>query len=227
MATKTERVREDDQAKRRSSAAHADVGTAFFLHSRQAPEAAPRRLLLFGAHRGGIDERWFSSTTHADNGPGTLDDEGLSYIYTDPDGPDASAPGRVLLLEAIEEIGDEILGADVMRTHGGWTMYSKFFDNLEPLPHHLHHTDEKAALVGRRGKPEAYYYPKQLNNKRGYFPYTFFGLNPGVTKEQVRRTLENWNKGDNKILELQPPRSLSRGPAGTSRWAFSTLPVRS
>ncbi len=165
----------------------------------------------FGAHRGGIDERWFSSTTHADNGPETLADEGLSYIYTDPDGPDAAAPGRVLLLEAIEEIGDEILGADVMKAHGGWTMYSKFFDNLEPLPHHLHHTDEKAALVGRRGKPEAYYFPKQLNNKRGYFPYTFFGLNPGVTKEQVRATLENWNKGDNKILELSSAQKLEPG----------------
>ena len=34
-----------------------------------------------GAQRGGIDERWFSSTVRADNGPGTPDDEGLSYLY--------------------------------------------------------------------------------------------------------------------------------------------------
>src|SRR5579872_6288525 len=40
----------------------------------------PRDLYALGAHRGGIDERWFSSTTRADNGPGTLEDEGLSYI---------------------------------------------------------------------------------------------------------------------------------------------------
>jgi len=38
------------------------------------------RISTLGAHRGGIDERWFSSTTKADNGPGTPDDEGLSYI---------------------------------------------------------------------------------------------------------------------------------------------------
>ena len=164
----------------------------------------PDDYYAFGAHRGGIDERWFASTTKADNGPETLEDEGLSYIVT---------PGghRVLLREAIEAIGDEILGQEVMRVHGGWTMYSKFFDNLEPLPHHLHHTDEKAALVGMRGKPEAYYFPKQLNNKRGYFPYTFFGLNPGVTRQQVRGTLERWHKGDNGILELSRAYKLVPG----------------
>ena len=36
--------------------------------------------------RGGIDERWFSSTTWAENGPGTPEDEGLSYIVVDEDG---------------------------------------------------------------------------------------------------------------------------------------------
>ena len=30
-----------------------------------------------GAHRGGIDERWFSSTTKADNGPLTAQDEAV------------------------------------------------------------------------------------------------------------------------------------------------------
>src|SRR4030095_7317604 len=40
----------------------------------------PRDLYALGAHRGGIDERWFSSTTNAANGPGTPADEGLSYV---------------------------------------------------------------------------------------------------------------------------------------------------
>lgn len=167
----------------------------------------PDDYYAFGAHRGGIDERWFSSTTKADNGPETLEDEGLSYIYF----KDGQKEEKVLLKDAMEEVGDEILGQDVMSKHGGWTMYSKFFDNLEPLPHHLHHDDEKAALVGMRGKPEAYYFPKQLNNKRGYFPYTFFGINPGVTKAQVRKTLEDWHKGDNGILELSRAYKLVPG----------------
>src|SRR6266567_6805829 len=40
-------------------------------------------LYAFGAHRGGINERWFSSTTKASNGPATLEDEGLSYVRVD------------------------------------------------------------------------------------------------------------------------------------------------
>src|ERR1700675_2487179 len=74
----------------------------------------PRDLYALGAHRGGIDERWFSSTTNAANGPGTPEDEGLSYI--DIGGK------RVLLREAIETIGDEFLGAAVMREQGGWNV---------------------------------------------------------------------------------------------------------
>src|SRR3974377_547011 len=69
----------------------------------------PRDLYALGAHRGGIDERWFSSSTHPANGPLTPEDEGLSYI--------AANGSRVLLKGAIEEIGDEFLGADVMREH--------------------------------------------------------------------------------------------------------------
>src|SRR5688572_16734360 len=67
----------------------------------------PRDLYALGAHRGGIDERWFSSTTNADNGPGTPQDEGLSYI--------AVNGKRVLLREAIDTLGDAFLGAPVMR----------------------------------------------------------------------------------------------------------------
>src|ERR1700761_8472655 len=40
----------------------------------------PRDLYILGGHRGGIGERWFSSTTKAANGPLTAEDEGLSYI---------------------------------------------------------------------------------------------------------------------------------------------------
>src|SRR5690242_15296956 len=105
----------------------------------------PRDLYALGAHRGGIDERWFASTTRADNGSGTPDDEGLSYI--------AANGSRVLLREAIESLGDEFLGADVMRRDGGWNVLCKFFDNLGPIPHHMHQNDEHARRVGRKGKP--------------------------------------------------------------------------
>src|SRR5689334_11730546 len=72
----------------------------------------PRDLYILGAHRGGIDERWFSSTTKAANGPYTAEDEGLSYIEFQGK--------KVLLKEAIEREGDRFLGAETMRRHGGW-----------------------------------------------------------------------------------------------------------
>lgn len=167
----------------------------------------PDDYYAFGAHRGGIDERWFASTTKADNGPETLEDEGLSYIYI----KDGSNEEKILLKDAIELMGSEILGKAIMEKHGGWMMFSKFFDNMEPLPHHLHQNDEKAAKVGRLGKPEGYYFPKQLNNHGGWFPYTFFGLNPGTTKKDVRRCLENWEKGENGILYLSHAYKLKVG----------------
>jgi hypothetical protein len=34
----------------------------------------------------------------------------------------------------------------------------------------------------------------------GSFPYSFLGLNPGTTKDEVRQCLERWNEGDNGIL---------------------------
>ena len=162
----------------------------------------PRDLYALGAHRGGIDERWFSSTTKADNGPGTPADEGLSYI--------AANGTKVLLKEAIEEIGDEFLGADVMREQGGWNILCKFFDNQGPIPHHMHQGEEHAKRVGAKGKPEAYYFPPQYNMKENNFPYTFMGLEPGTTKDDVRQCLKRWNEGDNGILyhakayKLQP-----------------------
>jgi len=152
----------------------------------------PRDLYCLGAHRGGIDERWFASTTKAANGPLTAPDEGLSYIAIDGK--------RALMKEAVEEIGDELLGAEVMRRHGGWNLLCKFFDNLGPIPHHLHQDDTFAARVGQKGKPEAYYFPPQYNFKDNNFPYTFMGLEPGTTRADVRRCLERWNEGDNGIL---------------------------
>lgn len=163
-----------------------------FMHPGGRLRLDPRDLYAFGAQRGGINERWFASTTKASNGPETGETEGLSVI--------AHNGSRLLLREAIETRGDEFLGAEVMEQHGGWNLLCKFFDNLGPIPHHLHQNDEMAAKVGQRGKPEAYYFPPQYNVKENDFPLTFMGLEPGTTKDNVRRCLERWNEGDNGIL---------------------------
>src|SRR5258707_10133831 len=68
----------------------------------------PDDLYAFGGHRGGINERWFSSTTKASNGPDTFPDEGLSYV-------NPGKGGKFLLQEAVETAGDLLLGADVIQ----------------------------------------------------------------------------------------------------------------
>ncbi len=168
---------------------------------------APEDLYALGKDRGGIDERWFSSTTKADNGPDTPEDEGLSYIVVE----DNNKEKQILFKEAIEIIGDEILGENIMNEYGGWKMFSKFFDNQYPLPHHVHLKDNKAKNVDALGKPEGYYFPPQLNFTKGEFPYTFFGLKPGTSKEEVKECIRNFNQGDNGILNLAKAYKLQPG----------------
>src|SRR5215813_3721102 len=82
---------------------------------RLAPNWVPRSFLMPGArlklaredlyalgtHRGGIDERWFASTTPAAN-EGAPPDEGLSYVVQDGD--------RFTLKDAIAQFGAEMIG---------------------------------------------------------------------------------------------------------------------
>ncbi|PIQ21271.1 MAG: hypothetical protein COW65_10105 [Cytophagales bacterium CG18_big_fil_WC_8_21_14_2_50_42_9] len=167
----------------------------------------PDDYYVLGGQRGGIDERWLSSTTPAKNGPLTGENEGLSAIVFN----DGSTEQKILLKDAIDELKGEVIGDRLWNEYGAWPMYSKFFDNMGPLPHHIHHSDEYAAMVGQLGKPEAYYFPPQLNNHGGDFPYTFFGIAPGTTKEQIRECLANFTKGDNKITNYSSAYRLEPG----------------
>src|SRR5579871_5923650 len=66
-----------------------------------------------GGIRGGIDERWLSSTTPADNGPLTSKNEGLSHIVYE----DGGAATQIVLRNAIAELGSEIIGARLWNTY--------------------------------------------------------------------------------------------------------------
>ncbi|MBL7698969.1 MAG: hypothetical protein JNK79_12465 [Chitinophagaceae bacterium] len=167
----------------------------------------PDDYYVLGGQRGGIDERWLSSTTPAKNGPLTGKDEGLSkVVFTE-----GKSDTQFLLKDAIDALQGALIGDRLWKKYQLWPMYSKFFDNLGPLPHHLHHNDEKAGLVGQLGKPEAYYFPPQLNNHGGDFPYTFMGIAPGTTKEQIKECLMNFTKGDNKITNFSQAYRLQPG----------------
>lgn len=181
-----------------------------FLHPGRRIKLATEDLYAYGANRGGIDERWFASTTEAAN-EGRNWDEGLSWVRFNGE--------RFLLRDAVEEGQGKIVGPAIWEKYHRWPVYSKFFDNAGPIPHHMHQTHEFAKLTGQEGKPEAYYFPPQLNAAENHFDYTFMGLEPGTTKQDVRRCLENWNKGDNGILDLSRAYRLKPGtgwliPAG-------------
>ena len=178
------------------------VPRAFCIPGRRL-KLHPDDLYALGTKRGGIDERWFSSVCQADNGPGTPEDEGMSYVICNNE--------RMLLKDLIETNGVTILGDKVMKKWKGLKVFAKFFDNMDALPHHIHLREEHAKNVGMEGKPEAYYFPPQVNFSENNFPYTFFGLEPGTTKEQVRKCLIDFEKGDNKITNLSKAYRLEVG----------------
>jgi len=173
-----------------------------FLHPGKRIRLHPDDWYAYGAHRGGIDERWFGSTTEAAN-EGRVWHEGLSFCLHEGQ--------QFLLKDAVEEAGNRIVGEKIFGKYNRWPVYSKFFDNMGPIPHHMHQSFEDAKLVGQEGKPESYYFAPQYNNCDNNFPYTFMGLEPGTTKADVRKCLEDWSKGDNGILDLSKAYRLKRG----------------
>ncbi|HPY51119.1 MAG TPA: hypothetical protein PLO68_14720, partial [Sedimentisphaerales bacterium] len=66
----------------------------------------PDDYYALGGERGGLDERWFSSTTPADNGPLTSPNEGLSFIVFE----DGDKTRQILLRDAIDALKGEIIG---------------------------------------------------------------------------------------------------------------------
>lgn len=204
---------------------------------RMAPVFVPRRFsqagrrlrlhpddyYALGTQRGSIKERWFSSVTAAMNGPLAPADEGLSYVA-----PSEDIAQKFLFKDAVESLGADLIGEVLYKKYGTWPMYSKFFDYEAPLFHHLHLDDVTAGRVGRIGKPEAYYFPPQLNNHLGQFPVTFFGYDPDVTKEMVKERLLAYESGDNRITELSRAYRIELGtgwftPAGVVHAPGSVL----
>lgn len=173
-----------------------------FLQPGRRLKLHPSDYYALGMHRGGIDERWFGSTTEAANDNRNWD-EGLSYCVAGGE--------KFLLRDAVAELKGEIIGDAIWNKYGKWPVYSKFFDNMGPIPHHMHQNAEQAAKVGQEGKPESYYFPPQMNAIGNNFPFTFMGFEPGTTKEQVKACLDNWNKGENGILDLSKAYRLKPG----------------
>ena len=134
-------------------------------------------------------------------------DEGLSYCVFEGQ--------RFLLRDAVAEAGRRLVGKAIWKKYQRWPVYSKFFDNMGPIPHHMHQSAKQAALVGQEGKPESYYFPPQLNNVDNNFPYTFFGLEPGTTKADSPPLPGKLEQGRQRhSRSLARPIASSPAPAG-------------
>ena len=124
--------------------------------------------------RGEVCERWLGSTTRAANRIGPPD-EGLSYVSL-------GGTERILLKDAVEFAPEGFMGVDYAATHSGLGRLAKIFDYRGRLPYHLHQRQEHAALVGRRSKDEAYYFPP--GQDMGPHPETFLGVHPSIVENE-------------------------------------------
>ena len=173
-----------------------------------------RDMYIRGAEKGAICERWLSSTGMADNGELTVENEGLSEVSIGED------KQRLLFRDVIAHAGDLVIGEEDMKRFGGLLSFAKLYDFQTPIGHHVHLMEKDCAWLGVTPKPEAYYFPKQLNTIDYNAAYTFFGVIQGTTKEDIKRCLINWAKyGDNGILEYSQAYKLRVGtgwdvPAG-------------
>lgn len=191
------------------------VGRTILLPGRRL-KLDKRDMYPFGAAYGALTERWMASTGMADNGPTTTENEGMSFIVAQT----SSGLEKVLLKDAIREAGEDILGSRIMGKFGGLMAFAKFYDFRTPIGHHVHLKRKEAGAVGATPKPEAYYFPVELNSIDYNTDFTYFGLEPGTTREDLKKRLDNWGMGgDNGILELSRAYKLKLGtgwdiPAG-------------
>jgi hypothetical protein len=155
-----------------------------------------------GTQAGSVKERWLSSILQP-RGDST---EGLSFVLLD-DAPDQRAP----LPEVIDALGATLLGDHYQQTYGTFPVHAKFFDYNQPLFLHLHLGQASASRIGVNPKPEAYFFPIQLNNHPGALPVTFFGFSPEVTRAEVLDRLSAWEKSDFQITELSRAYRLQPG----------------
>src|SRR4051812_36888024 len=91
-----------------------------FLQPGKRLKLDSKDLYAFGLNRGGIDERWFGSTTPCANDNRTPD-EGLSYVvHSDGNG----GGKRFTLADAVSELGGRIIGDAIWNKYKKWPVYS-------------------------------------------------------------------------------------------------------
>ncbi|MFO1062943.1 MAG: hypothetical protein U0892_03600 [Pirellulales bacterium] len=136
-----------------------------FLHPGRRIKLNPADLYAFGANRGGIDERWFSSTTEAAN-EGRVWHEGLSFCLFEGK--------KFLLRDAVSELGDRLVGKSIFGITVGLCIRSSstIWDQFRTTCINR----LKTRWSDKKESRESYYFRPQYNNVDNNFCYTFMGL---------------------------------------------------
>jgi len=152
----------------------------------------PGERALHGPRFGDLAELWFHATEPAIGGYSAV--EGLTMVK-DPE-------AFFFLRDAVAEFGKEILGEAYHAKHGRLAMFTKIYSFDVNIFLHWHLNQKLASQVNQMSKEEGYYFAPELF-PYGKQPYTYFGLKPDTTKEQVRAALskESWEKANTALLE--------------------------
>lgn len=101
------------------------VPRSFLMPGRRI-KLAPQDLYAYGAHRGGIDERWFASTTPAANENREID-EGYSYVVV-------NGERSFLLKDAVDVEGQKLVGAAIWKSIKNGLFTASFLTTWAPSP---------------------------------------------------------------------------------------------
>ena len=64
-----------------------------------------------------------------------------------------------MLRDAVSENGKRLIGEGMFEKYDRWPVYSKFFDNMGPIPHHMHQSQADANIGGPRGETRKLLFP--------------------------------------------------------------------
>src|SRR5437667_6473646 len=90
------------------------VPRSFLMPGRRI-KLAPQDVYALGGHRGGIDERWFASTTPAAN-ENREPDEGYSYVVH-------AGERKFMLKDAVDLEGEQLVGPAIWSKYKKWPVY--------------------------------------------------------------------------------------------------------
>ena len=108
----------------------------------------------------------------------------------------------------MDELGGRIIGDAIWNKHKKWPVYSKFFDNMGPIPHHMHQSREQCA---REAGGKAGATTSAATQQYGQQLLHVHGADTRHDQDAECKCLEDWNEGDNGIIDLSQAFRLKPG----------------